>query len=51
MPYQRHSRPPRRRKMPMERTQTYVDRRGGLIDEVRLLRERREEERAPRGRR
>ncbi len=51
MPYRRHSRPPRRRTDPLERTESYVDKRGGLIDEARRRQDRREDDRAPRGRR
>ena len=51
MPYQRHQRLRRRRTDPLYRTLTYVDRRGGLIDEASQRMVRREAERAPRGRR
>jgi len=47
----RIDREPTRRTDPTDRTLTYVDRRGGMIDERARRRERRDQERAPRGRR
>lgn len=49
--WDRLERMPTRRTDPLYSVQTYVDRRGGMIDEGRRRQERRDDERAPRGRR
>ena len=51
MPYKRHRREPIRRNDPLYRTQTRVDRRGGLVDPQEQHLARRDDERSPRGRR
>lgn len=51
MAVRRQDRDPVRWTNPLERTMSYVERRTGLPDEARERRIRREEQRAPRGRR